>query len=279
MPQSSRGLGRGLDSLIPTGSDEPREAVAPTNELKIALIKPNPHQPRRHFDERMLKELSDSIREHGVIQPLVVSKEGKDFILVAGERRLRAAKLAGLDSVPVILRSTKEQQKLELALIENLQRTDLNVLEEASSYKKLMDEFNLTQDEVAKRVGKSRSAVANNMRLLSLPVEVKKGLREGLITEGHARVILSLPTLEKQLAFYDSIVKGKLNVRQAEAKAKTRGEHRVESLSSELKNIENDLRNIIGTKVKIQKKGAGGKIIIEYYSDEELERIVKKISN
>lgn len=277
MPQSSRGLGRGLDSLIPIGNEETKDTGAPTNELKIALLKPNPHQPRRDFDEAMLKELADSVREHGVIQPLVVSKEGKDFILVAGERRLRAAKLAGLDTVPVILRSTKEQQKLELALIENLQRTDLNVLEEASSYKKLIDEFNLTQDDVARRVGKSRSAVANALRLLSLPVEVKKGLREGLITEGHARVILSLPTLEKQLAFYDSIIKGKLNVRQAEAKAKTSRESRVASLSIELKNIENDLRNIMGTKVKIQKKGAGGKIIIEYYSDEELERIVKKI--
>jgi len=223
-----------------------------------------------------LKELADSIREHGVIQPLIVSKEGRDFILIAGERRLRAAKLAGLESVPVILRSTKERQKLELALIENLQREDLNVLEEAASYKKLIDEFTLTQDEAAKRVGKSRSAVTNAIRLLLLPVEVKKGLREGLITEGHARVILSLPTLEQKLSFYNSIVKGQLSVREAEAKAKGAEKSKTEDLSIELRNIEQELIKSIGSKVKIQKSGAGGRIIIEYYSEEELERIANK---
>jgi len=276
MSQNARGLGRGLDSLIPTADDNSNERSVSTNELKIALIKPNPHQPRRHFDEEMLKELADSIREHGVIQPLIVSKEGRDFILIAGERRLRAAKLAGLESVPVILRSTKERQKLELALIENLQREDLNVLEEAASYKKLIDEFTLTQDEAAKRVGKSRSAVTNAIRLLLLPVEVKKGLREGLITEGHARVILSLPTLEQKLSFYNSIVKGQLSVREAEAKAKGAEKSKTEDLSIELRNIEQELIKSIGSKVKIQKSGAGGRIIIEYYSEEELERIANK---
>ncbi|PIZ00578.1 chromosome partitioning protein ParB [bacterium (Candidatus Howlettbacteria) CG_4_10_14_0_8_um_filter_40_9] len=279
MSTNQRGLGRGLDSLIPIGKDEPRVADGPTNELKISLIVPNPHQPRCNFDEEMLKELADSIREHGVIQPLIVSKEGKEFILIAGERRLRAAKLAGLESVPVILRSTKEQQKVELALIENLQREDLNVLEEASSYKKLIDDFSLTQEDVSKRVGKSRSAVANALRLLSLPVEVKRGLREGLITEGHARVILSLPTLEQQISFYNQIISGKLNVRQAEAKIKSGISIEKRELSIELRDIQEGLTKTLGSKVTIQKKGNGGKIIIEYYSDEELEEIVKKISN
>lgn len=277
MQSNTRGLGRGLDSLIPISSDEPKIADIATNELKISLIKPNPHQPRRHFDEEMLSELADSIREHGVIQPLIVSKEDKEFILIAGERRLRAAKIAGLESVPVILRSTKEQQKVELALIENLQREDLNVLEEASSYKKLIDDFSLTQEETAKRVGKSRSVVANAMRLLSLPVEVKKGLREGLITEGHARVILSLPTLEQQIAFYNQIISGKLNVRQAEAKVKSGLSYEKKEISIELKEIAEQISKALNTKVNIQKKGTGGKIIIEYYSDEELDRIVGKI--
>lgn len=280
MSQNSRGLGRGLDSLIPTRDDEgEKSADIPTNELKIVLIKPNPHQPRRHFDEGSLKELADSIKEHGVIQPIIVSKEGKDFILIAGERRLRAAKLAGLDSVPVILRSTKEQQKVELALIENIQREDLNVLEEASSYKKLLDEFSLTQDEISKKVGKSRSAVANAIRLLSLPVEVKKGLKAGLITEGHARVILSLPTIERQIAFYNDIVSGKLNVRQAEVKVKSGVSSKSFELDTDTKNIVEQIAKVLNTKVNIQKKGSGGKIIIEYYSDEELERIVDKLKN
>lgn len=278
----SKGLGRGLDALIPISIEDVEvEKVSVDagveSEIKISDIRPNPHQPRKHFDEEALQELAGSIKEHGIIQPLVVSKEGNEYILIAGERRLRASKIAGLEKVPVVLRTTREQQKLELAIIENVQRTDLNVLEEAASYKKMIDEFAMTQDQVAKKVGKSRSAVANALRLLILPIEVKKGLREGKITEGHARTILSLPTVEEQLALYNQIISGKLNVRQAEAKVKGGGKTRSTEVDLELKDIEGQLVKSLGSKVKITKKGKGGRIIIEYYSDEELERIVKKI--
>lgn len=282
--QSSKGLGRGLDSLIPMSdgtetTSRPNNTKDTINELRVSEIIPNPHQPRKNFNEESMKELAHSIKLHGIIQPLVVSKENDKYILIAGERRLRASRLAGLEKVPVILRSTEEQERLELALIENLQREDLNVLEEAFSYKKLMDEFNITQEEVSRKVGKSRSAVANILRLLGLPVEVKRGLREGLITEGHARAILSLSNIEEQLALYSAIISGKLNVRQTELKAKgNKGERpEVLGLSIELKNLEGEFTKTIGSKVKIQKKGVGGKIIIEYYSDEELERIARKI--
>lgn len=282
MPQGSRSLGRGLDALIPISKEEEKVQKVSVDtgsegELKISDIKPNPHQPRKNFDEEGIKELSNSIKEHGIIQPLIVSKEKDEYILIAGERRLRAAKLAGFTSVSVILRTTREQEKLELSLIENVQRIDLNVLEEAASYKKLIDEFNLTQDEVAKKVGKSRSTVANMLRLLTLPIEVKKGLREGRITEGHARTILSKNTIEEQILLYNNIVEGKMNVRQAEVKSKEKNNPKDNKINLELKSFEEALIRSIGSKVKIQKKGAGGKIVIEYYSDEELERIVKKI--
>jgi len=284
------GLGRGLDSLIPVSDDTSKDndnaakdSDARKNEaldtLAISKIKPNPHQPRREFNEDELKELADSIKSHGIIQPLVVTKEGSDFILIAGERRLRAAEMAGLSEAPVIFRDTNALQKLELALIENIQRSDLNVLEEAASYKKLIEEFNLTQEDVARKVGKARSTVANTLRLLSLPVEVKRGLREGKITEGHARAILALPTLEEQLALYNQILSGSLNVRQAEAKAK-KGPVAIFTAEEnlEVKKITEELGNFLGTKVSIARKGAGGKLIIEYYSDEELERIYQKIA-
>lgn len=279
----SKGLGRGLDALIPTSKEDVEvEKVSidagEESEIKISDIKPNPHQPRRHFDEGSLKELAASIKEHGILQPLVVSKEKDGYVLIAGERRLRAAKLAGFSKVSVILRTTREQQKLELALIENVQRADLNVLEEAGSYKKMIDEFNMTQDEVAKKVGKSRSSIANVLRLLTLPIEVKKGLREGKITEGHARTVLALPTVEQQVALYNQIISGKLNVRQAESKVKRGGKSTSGEVDLELKDLEGKLEKTLGSKVKIQKKGKGGKIMIEYYSDEELERITKKLT-
>ena len=277
-----KGLGRGLEALLPTSKEDVEvERVSVDagieNEIKISLIKPNPHQPRKHFDEETLNQLADSIKEHGILQPLVVSKEGNEYILIAGERRLRASKIAGLEKVPVIMRTTREQQKLELAIIENVQRADLNVLEEAASYRKMIDEFTMTQDEVAKKVGKSRSAVANALRLLTLPLEVKKGLREGKITEGHARTILALTNIEEQIALYNQIISGKLNVRQAEAKVKGGSKPKSEEISLELKELEGELVKSLGSKVKITKRGKGGKITIEYYSDEELDRIAGKL--
>ncbi|MCL4387109.1 MAG: ParB/RepB/Spo0J family partition protein [Patescibacteria group bacterium] len=277
------GLGRGLDSLIPLKDDLKSDSDSSGQKgdlykLEIFKIKPNPHQPRREFKDEDLRDLANSIKVHGIIQPLVVTKEGEDFILIAGERRLKAAEIAGLKEVPVIFRETKDIEKLEIALIENIQRADLNPLEEATAYKKLLDAFSLTQEEVARKVGKARSTVANTMRLLSLPVEVKRGLREGKITEGHARAILALPTLEQQLALYNSIISGSLNVRQAEARVK-KGPITMlkEEDNLEIKSLIQKLSEFFGTKVTIQRKGAGGKIQIEYYSDEELERIYKKL--
>jgi len=273
------GLGRGLDSLIPMG-DENNNKNADVKDsylLDITKIIPNPHQPRKKFNEQELMELADSITEHGVIQPLIVTKEGDNFILIVGERRLRASKLAGLREVPVIYRKTNENQKIEVALIENIQRKDLNALEEAAAYKKLIQDFSLSQEQVAKKVGKGRSTIANTLRLLSLPVEVKEGLREGKITEGHARAILALPTFEEQLALYGSILSGNLNVRQAEAKTKVRNFSEKQDVDLHLKDLENNLSNSLNTKVSIQKKGAGGKIVIAYYSDEELEKIIHRI--
>lgn len=280
----SKGLGRGLDSLIPlsddsqnTASDKSSKDQVQKYSLDISLIKPNPHQPRKKFNDAELQDLSESIKEHGVIQPLIVTKDGSDFILIAGERRLRASKLARLKEVPVVYRDTNENQKLEVALIENIQRADLNPLEEAAAYKKLIDNFSLTQDDVSKKVGKARSTVANSLRLLSLPVEIKEGLREGKITEGHARAILALPSLEQQLALYNSILSGNLNVRQTESKIKSGVLSQSREEDPHLKDIESNLSKELNTKVKIQKKGSGGRILIEYYSDEELERIVNKI--
>lgn len=296
------GLGRGLSSLIPQKQnkdkiDSPREdynyfgssanskaGVLGKNkniqEVEVDLISPNPHQPRVLFDEMKLKELAASIKEHGIIQPLVVTREGDQFEIIAGERRLQASKIAGLKSVPVIVREASEQQKLELAVIENIQRHDLNPIEEAKSYKSLTEDFDLSQEEVALRVGKSRSTVANKIRLLTLPVEIQKSLIEGKITEGHAKAILAIDNLEKQRALYELILKNNLTVRQVEDKTKeisVRTHKRNIVADPETRQIEDEISQKLGTKVKISKSGSGGKVIIEYYSKEELENIISKI--
>jgi ParB family transcriptional regulator, chromosome partitioning protein len=299
------GLGRGLSSLIPqkrktvdeTGKkpdqprgdfnyfgnvpDRPAEGKGKIAEMEIFKITSNPHQPRFNFDLERLKELADSIREHGIIQPLVVSKiNSNQFELIAGERRLQAAKLAGLKFVPVILRDASEQEKLELAIIENVQRHDLNSIEEAKSFHKLQEEFGLSQEEIAKKLGKSRSAVANKVRLLSLPIEIQKALMENKITEGHAKAILALENPEKQKALYELILKNNLTVRQVEGKIKevsVKSYKRSVSQDPETKRIEDMLTGALGTKVKLSKAGGGGKIIIDYYSKEELNNILDKI--
>jgi ParB family chromosome partitioning protein len=296
------GLGRGLSSLIPkksnvtsSGSDamfvpSQRTEIAPVeeklltagmNEVDINLILANPHQPRLQFNEEKIAELSESIKQHGIIQPLIVTQKGNEYELIAGERRLQAAKRAGLLKVPVVIRDIEEKEKLEMAIVENVQRHDLNAVEEAKAYQKLMDEFQMNQDEVAKKMGKSRSAVANKVRLLHLPVEIQKALVEGKITEGHAKAILSVTNPEKQRALFELILKNNLTVRQVEDKTKdivVREHNRVSHVDPELKELEEKLIAIFGTKVKVTRAGEGGKIMIDFYSQEDLNGILAKIA-
>lgn len=299
MPQNY-GLGRGLSSLIPKKSyPADSKNVSPVAddfqikdvkadigksiiEVEISQIVPNPHQPRLSFNEEKLNELSSSIKEHGIIQPLIVTQSGGKFELVAGERRFEAAKRAGLSKVPVIVREAEEKQKLELAITENVQRHDLDAIEEAKAYQKLMNDFEMNQEEIAAKVGKSRSVVANKIRLLNLPIEIQKAVISGEISEGHAKSILALDNPEKQRALFELIKKNGLTVRQVEEKTKevsVRSHKRSVNIDPETKELENKLMGILGTKVKLSKSGKGGRIIIEYYSDEELDGILRKISD
>lgn len=249
-------------------------------QAEISRIMPNPHQPRVRFNEAALQELTDSIKEYGVIQPLVVTKNGNMYEIIAGERRFKASQRAGLKTVPVIVREASEQQKLEMAIIENVQRHDLDPIEEAKSYVKLATEFNLNQEEIAKKTGKSRSVIANRERLLKLPVAIQKALIEGLITEGHAKAILATDEEVKQMALFDMIIKQNLTVRQLENKAKevvVKTHTRQVKVDPQIKSIEDKLIGILGTKVKLAKTGSGGRIVIEYYSQEELDNILTKI--
>lgn len=270
------GLGRGLDSLIPT-SDSDDSSKPDTGGLMLdpSIIDPNPHQPRTSFDEAPLAELAASIREYGILQPLLVTKSEKGrYQLIAGERRLRAAKLAGLTRVPVIERTLDEQQKLELAIIENIQRENLNPIEAALSYKRLIDEFSLSQEDAAKKVGKARSTVANSLRLLSLSAEIKQGLIDGKITEGHARSILAIEDKEAQLKFYHNILSEGMNVREAESHVQASNNKISHKADPDVRAAEKRLSEVTGTKVKIKPK----QVVIEYYSDEDLERIFRIIT-
>jgi ParB family chromosome partitioning protein len=249
-------------------------------EVDVSLIIPNPQQPRIRFDEVKMKELAASIKEHGIIQPLIVSKNNNSYEIIAGERRFEASKIAGLKKIPVIVREVTAQQKLELAIIENIQRHDLNPVEEAKAYKKLMEEFDLDQEEIAAKVGKSRSAVANKLRLLNLPFNIQIGLISEKITEGHAKAILAISNPEKQRALFELILKNNLTVRQTENKTKevtVKTHKRNISVDPQIKQIEDELSGTLGTKVKLTKSGGGGKITIEYYSQEELDNILSKI--
>lgn len=292
------GLGRGLSSLIPNKQAKPATADEFSKitsasaddsirgdkfviEVDVNQISVNPHQPRMHFDDDKLENLAESIKVHGIIQPLVVSKNGNSYEIIAGERRFQAAKKIGLKKVPVIVREVDELQKLELAIVENVQRHDLNPIEEGIAYQKLSDEFQMGQEEIAVKIGKSRSLVANKIRLLSLPIEIQKGLVENKITEGHAKAILSIENPEKQRVFYELILKNNLTVRQIEDKSRevsVRSHKRVVSVDPQIKQLENMLVETLGTKVKISKAGDGGKIVIEYYSKEDLESLLDKLS-
>lgn len=288
------GLGRGLDSLIPQKSSaksgakkSAASAVASTKKNKaseglfnvdINKIHPNPHQPRSEFIHQELEELISSVKEHGVLQPLVVTARNSEYELIAGERRWRAAKMANLKTVPVIVRQVKQQQKLELALVENIQRQNLNPLEEARAYQKLIDEFGLKQEQVARKVGKSRSVIANSLRLLNLPEEIKKAITNGKITAGHAKIIAGLRNSKEQLKFFKKILKEGLSVRQTESDyKKVAVKKHFRKVDPNLRAQEEELERLLGTKVSIKKKAAGGQIIIEYYSAEELKELLNKL--
>lgn len=279
------GLGRGLNSLIPSKKiiQAFSETEAPPGarlvDVPVKNIKPNPRQPREDFGYQDLEDLINSIKEHGILQPLVVTKiDGENYELIAGERRFRAAKFLNLRTVPAIVRTAKEREKLELALVENIQRKNLNPIEEARAFHQLIQEFNLTQEEVAERVGKSRPAVANTLRLMSLPEEVQQALRSGKIKESHARTLLGLPDERAQLKYFSKILKNELTVRDTEsAVRKVRGTRQSKN-NPALAAKEEVLRGALGTKVEIKKRGERGTVVIHFYSEEELNNLVKKIS-
>ncbi len=280
-------VGLGPAANQPTAVSAPADdrvsyADAQIQEIEVAKIVPNPFQPRKTFEPLALKELADSIKEHGVIQPLVVTKTPGGYELVVGERRFRASQLAGIEKVPAIIKEAMvDQTKLEVALIENIQRQELNPIEEAMAFDRLMKTFNMTQEQVAKKVGKSRPAVANTVRLLNLPAEIQRALIEGKITEGHARAILGLNDIDRMLIMYKMVLEQGLNVRQVETKVRDITQKRAMDAATpdpKLMAIETELRGKLGTLVKIQRQGDGGKITIDFYSEEELNEIVHKMA-
>lgn len=278
-----RGLGKGLDALIPSARGLSADTAA-VQQIAVENVKPNPRQPRLEMDQDELSSLSNSIKEHGVLQPIVVLPEDPDgdFTLIAGERRLRAARQAGLVEIPALVRQVDERQQLELALIENLQRTDLNPLEEAEGYRQLIDDFELSHDEIAKRIGKSRTAVTNTIRLLKLSASVRTALQEGKISEGHARALLALPSAQAQSAALQTVLSQELNVRQTEELVRKLSGERKPSRSKtaqtpEEKALENQLREALGTKVTLRRGKRGGSIVLRFYSDEELNTLVDQL--
>lgn len=296
MAVKRKGLGKGLDSLIPENKSvkpavkpEKAEESVKTGEqmLKINQVEPNREQPRKHFEEDALLELADSIKQYGVLQPLLVRKRKDYYEIIAGERRWRAAKLAGVKEVPVIIKEYTEQQAVEIALIENIQRENLNPIEEAMAFKKLLTEFNLKQDEVAERVSKSRTAVTNSMRLLKLGEKVQQMIIDDMITTGHARALLVIDDEEQQYLLATKIFDEKLSVRETEKLIKSLKNPKKQV--KVVKTVENafvyddlaeKMKRVLGTKVSISPKGNGkGKIEIEYYSDDELERMFEMITS
>ena len=283
MPKRA-GLGKGLEALIPAGQNIPPTDGSGITHIPIDSIQRNPRQPREKFDLEELENLAASIREHGVIQPLVVSPGNNGiYILVAGERRLQASRKAGLKSVPVVIRHATDQQLLELALIENVQRADLNPIEEAEAYQHLAKEFRMSHEMIASRVGKSRVAVTNTMRLLDASAAVKQALVDGRISEGHARALLALSTAKAQEALLNQIINLDLSVRQTEVLTrkysgqKTATKKRT-AASADVTDVERRLRSSLGTKVSLKHGKRGGTVTIYYYSDEELNSLLEKLA-
>lgn len=295
---AARGLGKGLDSLIPNTVGESKsskktvtgnkneEAVKPDTLVKITMVEPNREQPRKNFDEDALMELAESIKQFGLLQPILVQDRKDHYEIIAGERRWRAAKLAGLKEVPVIIKNLTEQEIVEISLIENIQRENLNPIEEAQAYKRLLNEFNLKQDEVAERVSKSRTAVTNSMRLLKLCDEVQQMVINEMITTGHARALLAIEDAEQQYSIAQRIFDEKLSVRDVEKLVKNLNKpekpKKEENKTLEViyNDIEEKLKQSLSTKVSVSSKGNGaGKIEIEFYSHDDLDRLVEGLSS
>ncbi len=279
-PGRSSGLGRGLGALIPQRGGGQPSAI----EIPISRISPNPYQPRKRFDPEGLASLRASIEAHGVIQPILVSETATGYQLVAGERRLRAAQAAGLERIPAVIRQLIDRDQLELALVENLQRADLDPIETADAYRQLIDRFGLSQDDVAARVGRARSTVANTLRLLDLAPEIQAAVADGRLTEGHGRAFGGLPA-EVQARVLDSVVGQELSVRQTEELVRRLREPRPSAPAAparradpDLERVEEDLRRALGTKVSLARSRRGGRIVIEYYSDEELGRLYDRLT-
>jgi ParB family chromosome partitioning protein len=281
-----KGLGKGLEALIADNLSEDGSNVL---ELEIDKIAPNPFQPRQHFDDEKMAELTQSVQVNGILQPILLRKIGKErYEIIAGERRFRAAKRSGFHKVPVIIRECVDEQALEYALIENVQREDINPLEAAHAYKRLVDEFGMTQQEVARKVGKSQPAIANALRLLSLPEQILTSLQKGDITEGHARSLLQISP-DSQLSAWRKTIQKKLSVRDVERMARELkendpvekeiriAEERMDRNDPNLAAIEEALQLALGTRVRVRKSGGSGKIEIEFYSEEELEGIIERI--
>lgn len=287
MAVKKKGLGKGLDSLIPDNKIEVKTSVPNAGGeqmMKINIVEPNREQPRRNFEEDSLLELADSIKQFGVLQPLIVRKRKDYYEIIAGERRWRAAKMAGVKEIPVIIKDFTEQEVLEIALIENIQREDLNPIEEAMAFKRLLTEFNLKQDEVAERVSKSRTAVTNSMRLLKLAEKVQQMVIDDMITTGHARALLAIEDPELQYNLANKIFDEKLSVRETESLVKSIKNPKEPKQKKMVKNafiyedLEDKMKQVLGTKVNVLAKGNGkGRIQIEYYSDAELERMFEMI--
>ena len=295
---ASRGLGKGLDALIPVGINEKKAKAGNINEentekkdgeklVNITKVEPNREQPRKNFDEDALDELAESIKQFGLLQPILVQDKSTYYEIIAGERRWRAAKKAGLKEIPVIIKNLTEQEIVEISLIENIQREDLNPIEEAQAYKRLLTEFNLKQDEVAERVSKSRTAVTNSMRLLKLCDDVQKMVIDNMISTGHARALISIEDEKQQYEIAKKIYEEKLNVRYVEKLVKNLNKPvkikkttvTDESLEAVYQDIEENLKQKLSTKVSITSKGNGaGKIEIEFYSHDDLEKIMELLS-
>ncbi len=287
---SKRALGKGLDSLIKQYEDESESSFNEgVTEIQIKLVVPNPDQPRKTFDEEALKELADSIKEQGVIQPIILEKSGDRYIIIAGERRFRASRLAGLDTIPGLVRKYTREQKLEIALIENIQREDLNSIEEAKAYLSLMNNLDLNQEAVAQKVGKKRSTIANSLRLLKLPEDMQESLIKGDISAGHARAILSALNPSDMRILFSRILSTGLSVRESERQAGdlNNGVRKTPSVSTkveaskdpEISRIEQKFLDVLGTKVTVKGGLKKGKIEIDYYSLDDLERIYDLLVN
>jgi len=282
MTRKRSGLGKGLDALIP--AEENKQPEGGIIRIPLKDIKPNPRQPRVSFDPEELSDLATSIRNHGILQPLILTHGDSpgNYILVAGERRWQAAKVAGILAVPAIIRDVDEKESLELALIENLQRTDLKPLEAAEAYRQLAEDFALSQETIAQRVGKNRVTITNTLRLLKLPQSVKEALSNQQITEGHARALLTLSTPQSQSAALQTIIKKGLNVRQTEDLVRKLSGQRSpqpqkRTTPPEIKALEEQLRDHLGTKISLNHRRKGGTLVIYYYSEEELESLIERL--